>query len=361
MIKIFALLSIFSVSSAWSVAWEGHSSPLILDEKMLLNFDDSITSGSLKDQRLGWPAHHWSNFRGGIAYRWSAANPQNYTYRLNTLSDLKQMESHLINELSPAEKFDIFNSDYNYSLVKSEFKRTSPYESTWHGICHGYAPAAINHPEPATVTVTNAEGVEIKFYSSDVSALMSLFYANSAKSRVRFVGRRCRYNEGQIRWWAKKACEGLNAGTFHVALVNKLGIQGEGFVVDLERYSEVWNHVPTSFNSYYRNLSGPGENSAPGTVSRVQVETVVSYGADIVPKFDPVLNTENADYIYQTYEYYLDLDEDGMIIGGDWISETRPDFIWTQDAASFTGRWSSLNKIFRPHEIKAVEAPENEQ
>lgn len=323
---------------------------------MQVVFDEKITSGALKDQRLGWPANHWPNYLGGVAYRWSAANPQNFTYKFNSLEDLRQMEPHLINELSAAEKFDILSGNYDYPLVRSEFKRVSPYESQWHGICHGYAPAALHYPEPATVALTNPDGIEVTFYSSDVSGLLSLFYAEYANSRVRFVGKRCRYNEGNVRWWGKKACEGLNAGTFHVALVSKLGIQGEGFVVDLERYSEVWNHIPVSFEAYYRNLSEPAETSAPGTVGRVQVETIVSYGADITQKFNPVLNTENAEYIYQTYEYYLDLDKDGNIIGGDWIGETRPDFIWTQEAAPFKGRWSLLNKIFQPHVIIESEA-----
>jgi hypothetical protein len=28
------------------------------------------------------------------------------------------------------------------------------------------------------------------------------------------------------------------------------------------------------------------------------------------------------------YEYYLEIDAAGKIIGGSWISETRPDFLW---------------------------------
>ena len=36
----------------------------------------------------------------------------------------------------------------------------------------------------------------------------------------------------------------------------------------------------------------------------------------------------------RVYDYKLELNSKGEIIGGDWISEGRPDFIWLQKAPS---------------------------
>jgi hypothetical protein len=106
--------------------------------------------------------------------------------------------------------------------------------------------------------------------------------------------------------------------------------------------------VAVSYKTTYKNESGPVKTSALGTIKRIEVETIVTYAAAIAPKFDPVLNTDHAEYAQKTYEYYLDVNKDGLVIGGDWISDTRPDFVWTQKKATFTKNWASLNLIYIP-------------
>lgn len=346
--KILFLVSLtfFSVNS-FAGAWDGHSSPKILNKDFTLKFDETLTEGKIKDPRIAWPGSHWSNWLGGVAHRWSSGNPQNFTYKLNTLEDLQRLEPHQLDELSPVEKFDIFRGDYSYSTTRTELARVSPRESKWHGICHGYAPAAIHHPEPQTVTLRNQDGLDIKFYSSDVSGLLSIYYAEFAKTPVQFVGRRCKSSRG-IRVWNRGSCETLNAGSLHVALNNTLGLRGESLIVDIEPGFEVWNFVATAFSSRFLTSDEPKKTSAYGTVRRVLVETTVTFASDIAPKFDPVLFTENAYYINRLYEYYLELDENDNIIGGEWVSKNGPDFMWLQDKAEFKGKWEILNEIYRP-------------
>lgn len=346
---IYALITFYPLFSQ-AAAWDSQSNPKILNKEFSLKFDENLTEGKLSDPRIGWPGNHWSNWLGGIAHRWSAANPQNFTYKLNTLEDLRALEPHLLAELSPAEKFDIFRGDYNYSTTKTELSRVNPRESKWHGICHGYAPAAIHHPEPQTVRLTNADGIELVFYSSDVSGLLSLYYAEFAKTPVQFVGRRCRSSNG-MRFWNRGTCETLNAGSLHVALNNTLGKRGSSLIVDIEPSYEVWNFVATAFNSRFLSYEEPTKSSAPGTVKRVLVETTVTYAADIAPKFNPVLFTEDAYYVHRLYEYYLELDKDENIIGGEWISKNGPDFMWLQDKAEFKGKWQTLEMIYRPIDV----------
>ena len=38
------------------------------------------------------------------------------------------------------------------------------------------------------------------------------------------------------------ACEGVNAGALHILLANMVGIRKEGFIADVTRDREVWNH-----------------------------------------------------------------------------------------------------------------------
>lgn len=344
------ILSLIFVSSfAFSASWNHANSPFNIGSPLKIQFEELPLEGRLKDHRLGWPGNHWANYVGGIAHRWSAANPQNFTYKLLSLSDLKKLEPHEIRELSPAEKFDIFNGNYKYPTVKKVLSRVSPYESEWHGICHGYAPAALNHPEPASVTLVNPDGIPVHFYSSDVAALMSFYYAKVISTPVSLVGSRCNYSaDARIRKRYESTCDDINPGSFHLILANKLGVDGVGFIADIDRYAEVWNHIAVDYQTYYRGESAPVVTSAPGTFKRMQVETIVTYAAAIAPKFEPVLNTEAAEYAQNTYEYYLDLDESGQVIGGDWISDARPDFVWTQKKASFTKDWALLNEVYRP-------------
>jgi hypothetical protein len=64
-------------------------------------------------------------------------NQDNWKYHLNTKEELKQLSQQQLMELSPAEKLDILAGRYDYPTVKSERRRTSPYDEFWEGLCHG--------------------------------------------------------------------------------------------------------------------------------------------------------------------------------------------------------------------------------
>ena len=345
---LVSALVLFS-QAAFSQAWDASNSPYKLNKSFVANYEKLPAEGGVIDQRTAWPGSHWANYIGGIAHRWSAGTPENFTYKRLTLNELRTKEEHELNQLSPAEKYDIFKGDYSYSTVKRVFSQVSPRESEWHGICHGYAPAAVHHPEPQTVTLTNKDGITLKFYSSDVAGLMSYFYAKVANTRATLVGKRC-YADPQNannRSNAEK-CGDINAGSFHIILANMLGLEKKSFIVDIDRYREVWNHPAVSYTTRVYGEAGPVASSTRNTVKRIHMEAIVKYASAIAPKFDPVIGTENAEYLDYTYEYYLDLNAKGEIIGGEWISEHRPDFVWNQPKSAFTGSWSTLNTIYAP-------------
>jgi hypothetical protein len=341
------LLLVFPVI-AQAEGWNKENDPFRFQKKLITNFNTLPNEGRLYHPGLAWPGSHWPNFLGGIAHRWSAGTPENFVYKRNGLKALKQLSPYQLNELSPAEKFDIYNLRYDYPMVERVHSELSPYENEWHGICHGFAPASMNHPEPQTIKVTNADGITLNFYSSDIAALMSYFYAKDARTAVRFVGSRCNSESRRVRRRHRESCEDVNAGAFHLIVANVMGLQRKSFIADIERYNEVWNHVAVSYRSVIHQTTSPDKYSAPGSVKKLQVETMVKYAGATAPKFDPIIGTENAYYAENTYEYYLDLNLKDEIIGGSWIGERRPDFLWTQDKASFSGEWESLNSIYQP-------------
>ena len=148
--------------------------------------------------------------------------------------------------------------------------------------------------------------------------------------------------------WNRGSCEPLNAGSFHIGLTNTLGLKGESLIFDIEPGLEVWNFVATAFSSRFLSSEAPQRNSSTRATRRVLVETTVTYAADITPKFNPVLFTEDAYYINRLYEYYLELDDEDQIVGGEWVSKNGPDFMWLQDKAEFRGKWEILNEIYQP-------------
>ena len=63
----------------------------------------------------------------------------------------------------------------------------------------------------------------------------------------------------------------------------------------------------------------------------------------MLPSNDPVLGTEKQKYRTAEYKYVLELNSRDMIIGGEWISEDRPDVIWTRDL-KLPGKFMGDNK-----------------
>ena len=125
-----------------------------------------------------WSGNYWPNNLGGIAHRWGVnARRPSFNYRMFSLSELLRMKPESIRLLSPAEKYDIWMNRLDYPTVKSEWRRCTPRDPRWYGLCHGWAPAAMLFRQPNPVTLTAANNVTIPFGSADVKAMLSYFLA----------------------------------------------------------------------------------------------------------------------------------------------------------------------------------------
>ena len=354
----------------------------IMGSKMVTRLSEIPNNGRLNDIRLGWSETYWPSNRGGIAYRWNSPDPQPFKYKLNTLRELKSMSETELSYLSPAELYDISQSDYNYTLTKKVLSKITARDLWWEGICHGWAEAAANYPEPAKVSLTNKDGVKVTFGSSDVKALLAMHDAYNSLGYYSRVGERCDVRgkapgeedarDGQLPIPTEEEsnlpkCRDVNAGAFHLVLTNMIGIHSRSFVADIDRYNDVWNQPIVSYStSIVGEETVSPEDRMSGVERRVKVSTKMTYGEELqfespervargeinfVSK-EPVTGTPHQAFRFKIYDYILEIDGSGNVIGGEWISASRPDFLWgkKRDERFLNSPipLAGLNAIYRP-------------
>jgi hypothetical protein len=308
-----------------------------------------------------WADTYWPSNRGGIAYRWQTGD-EGHSFQPVTPSGAASMSLADLAKLSPAEKFDIFVGDENMSLFRNEQDRTSPSDGAWFGICHGWAPASIAFKEPHAIIVKSAAGIDVPFGSSDIKALISLHSADYGQSQTKFLASRCNIDISRDPSAADRPeCKDTNAGAFHLVLTNLIGRKKEGFVADVTRDLEVWNQPVSGYTSQIiRETNGASRGAAPTTVKEVEVQTTMTYGREISAQWESAGTSLSS----KRYKYRLEIDANGNIVGGEWLTEDRPDFLWQESVPAFvpaSGRsrrtidWRYLEVLYKA----AIEATED--
>ena len=378
-----AVLSVVALIAATPVMarnWDGNNNPSKLTnltgKRVVTQFSALPLSAELSNPHYIWSDTFWAANKGGIAYRWNAEpNPQLFRYRMMTKEQVKAAPLSELEKLSPAEKYDIFMGNYDYPLTRKVLSQNSPRDLWWEGICHGWSQAAVMHIEPARNDIRSADGVVVPFGSSDVKGLLDLYYAKVHQTNRRFqIGQRCKAigkvpgeGDSRDRVTAEPSerernsanCSDINAGAFHVALANMIGVNDMGLVVEIDRYNDVWNQPVGKYESEVVSTS----RTRTGSVVRMKMK--MTYGEELnllTPEerddeggfmsMDPVTGTPNNTTRTRTYEYTLELDQNGNVTGGEWISNTRPDFIWSKAGTTrFVNDGyglSGLNQIYVP-------------
>jgi hypothetical protein len=387
---IVPLLVLASMASAHADSWnkDNHPNKLakVTGKAIVTDFSKLPMRAKLSNIHLGWSDTYWPSMKGGIAYRWnSEPNPENFKYKFFSKEEVSKLSTAELEGLSPAEKLDIYNGNYNYPVTKKILSMYTPKDAWWEGICHGWSPAAINHAEPKRVDLKNKDGVVVPFGSTDVKGLLSFYYAEVHKTNVYTrIGDRCKakgkvpgeaWPEDRIqtppsaREANSEKCIGVNPGAFHLTLANIIGLQDRGFVADVDRYADVWNQPIVGFNSeILETITPSAAQMSKGIAKLLKVKTSMTYGEEAVlldpesaedaeeagtVSMDPVTGTDAQNYLSREYIYLLELDVAGKIVGGSWLSEGRPDFLWMKGAATKFGsgkgfNMSALNEIYSP-------------
>ena len=324
--------------------------------------DQGLTKGKTKLEP--WASSYWPIHQGLLANRYSDASfpkskvfIENYNYFASRPPE-SMLAAGQMNQLSPAEKYDLLVGDSNWTLTKSMWQKglgdvaTDGAVATWTGICHGWSGAVhmgIQQPQNAVAATDVTGRYSIVFYPSDIEAYLSFLWADSSPPSIQ-AGQRCKeavvakdpYNRP-----LDPACLDSNAMTWHLAITNRVGVYGNSFVMDADAAAQVWNYPISSYDySYFNPRTFESTHNLKQAIVPIQYVLTDKFTPYRSPKakylvgivmdvFHPALiaprtgspkgNTMHS----ESYAYDLELDANYNIVGGEWYSHDRPDFLWT--------------------------------
>lgn len=399
---IFSLTTAFFAPILNARGLEFYSEPLPEDNFAI--FLDSLVSMNnihqLDDQGLAqghssfepWAGSYWPIHQGLLANRYADHESPSKQFIENYMSFQRRPANMLIasgniNQLSPAEKYDLLVGDRNWSLTNFMWQKgltgyqTDGFVATWTGICHGWSAATsmgIKQSEKS-VTVKDVTGnYQITFFPQDIKGLQSYLWGNSAPVAIQ-AGNRCRQSyvgRDPFLRPLDPSCLDSNPMTWHLAATNRIGIYQNSFVMDSSSGTEVWNYPVMSYDySYFNPRTFESSHSLNASIEPIEMLKADKYSATRSPKakyivgvamdvFHPALvvprvgvSTGNV-LQYNVFIYDLELDENFTIIGGEWYSKDRPDFLWsfpkgslasTREDSEITAGWDISTNL--PSEI----------
>lgn len=325
--------------------WAGFSSPEIMGSGFTHQYFNLPAEGSTNySGPYFWSGDYWPSKLGGINYRWNSPRPMGFRTYNFPRHEVLRLGSRDMHSLAPSEKFDILMGRYSYPLKAEVAKSVKPDAQDWEGICHGWVLASLHHAEPTPKTLVNRDGVKVYFGSSDIKALLTYYYAWYGEENTPTVGKRCSFGN----WTGGRAnCDqDLNAGAFHIILANKLGLQGKGLIMDVERMDEVWNQPVIAYRSQFLGEFRAGAGAARSAVREIRLSTQIWYVNETKNSWYPVHGTELQKLDTRIFQYRVELNNRDEIVGGTWESEERPDFIWHKEKVrSFGGLFSGLTQL----------------
>lgn len=338
---------------------------------------------------IPWPGNYWPTWEDSINDRWNGPNSQSPAKKYELAFGGSGVEDavsrhHGIDSLQRAKTCSAQDEcKSGEACAKRNGATSGRCVPTWFGMCHGWAAASVLFPEPKRSVLKNGVTFEIQ----DIKALLSLAHHSTAS---RFLSLRCNADEaeGAITYdeygRPAPACRDTNAGTFHLVLTNVVGIHKDSFIEDGTFDDQVWNRpirgytivsqTPVAKEEALRLLDvpvpggstpdggAPDAGSAPAPVyifnrnaaSFLYVKVDVAYVTGASASSNANLASRIDDFTQTVgYEYVLELDARGTIIGGEWVGSSKrnhPDFLWLPveaSAQSQAGGKISYNEVHR--------------
>lgn len=302
---------------------------------------------SVNESSLPWSSSYFPTWYGGVAGRWQDNLVLLSLRSLRGQSMIEEEEARTLlgtnpastRGLAPTEKYDLAVGDYQFHSTAFEARErghntpsifgTTPF---WAGYCNGVAESAVRHREPfREVDVINPDGQRVRFHPNDVKALLALAYIRSGHG-VWVLGYRCNYLKTST-----EACKDVNAGTFVIALLNRIGLARESFVIDKEPLLPVINvGVSDARVDITRPPYDPPKGTRAAKLVDVRMEigassTQLGYGdANVADETPGVFKKVGLRRERLTYSATLALDARGDIIGGAWSAPEMhgPDMVW---------------------------------
>ncbi len=324
--------------------WSAADSPELFSSGLERRFDVLPTSGEAA--QVPWPGSYWPVSHDTINARWAGASSDSAAKKYERAFGLSGVEDAVSRDhgIDGATGQRACSRDADCDSGRGEVcgKRAGRTSGrcipSWWGICHAWSPAAILLPEPRGAVTKNG----VRFEVQDLKALASLVHD---RTRTRFAALRCDADAADFATdhYGRPldgACRDTNAGTFHVLLANYLGRMRQSFVEDRTIDSEVWNQPLRSYRVVSkRELTAAEVAQYPFNAAAkrlVSVVTDVRYITETAPNVGFVGSGVDAYTATDRYQYVLELDAAGKIIGGEWTGASvtaHPDFLWLPIAA----------------------------
>jgi len=383
--KIIILLMVtsFSLMAEQRGNWKPFESPfLIIAQKFEQNFNKLPYSGRLS--KRPWSDTYWATWQGGLSVRWSGKE-RDFGYKLLTKDDLAKIDLAI---LSPAEKWDLFMGDSNWTLTKEERQRTEILKTVkgspeykrgfeipkWYGLCHAWAPATLLYDSPGPITLENSNGIKVPFYASDIKALLTYnLHIQGENTKTYFMGSRCNVTlpkylkaltlgmlteKEYVARVKNENCNDMDAGATHLAMANLIGLKNTGFVMDMTRGAEVWNQAVYSYSSKILGTTVPKKKRNEVIDPILGVSKILTLKTDVVYITEISPNKEGKNFPKNSlrdviYNYEVHLNASGEIVGGKWLDANRPDFFWRSEDPGFSPVLSQLENVYRSSALNA--------
>ena len=291
-------------------------------------------------------------------FRYSQPQEHDSMFKSNFTNYVKYVDDNY----SPSEKYDLLLGDYEFTLtnyLKNEgFSHSYGGDiPTWYGLCHGWAIASVNFRRPFTsVTLTNPDGITIRFLPDDIKGLAVLFWGN-AKYTTKFMGARCEFYWPDPGWFSSGSCRSLNPAAFMITLGNQCGLMGKNLIYDPDADPEIWNFPLKSYEfKYYNPINDEFFNDAAS--AKVNMSSLLSSNNEFLSSLASNFNATSAvgvfmrvtktqvtditklhhndttaddDEVTDEFDAVVTLDASDNLIGGEWKFKTHPNFIWWYD------------------------------
>ncbi|OWZ13739.1 Transglutaminase elicitor [Phytophthora megakarya] len=298
-----------------------------------------------------WPGPYWPTYQDGINVQWNQGEPspaEKYAtaFGLDVTDFMdKVSKDNGVDSMSKRQKCSSDQDCSNLtdgSLCGIRAGKSSGYcIPGWFGICHAWTPASILEAEPNCPVTHNG----VTFQPMDLKGLVSDIYDGASVSTV-FTG--TRFNGGsdstdEYGRHTSDAYRDLNPAFFHIAVTNMLGLLNATFVADVEAGSQVWNQPVRGFKVYEQTEMSLEEaaqtfyglESYPFNAAAKSIVYMKSRLSWVVETYNDGGLVQNGQVDQFTtgayYTYLLEMDDNGNIIGGEWVYESdnaHPDFIW---------------------------------
>lgn len=356
-------------------AWNWENDPNRFHVELIYKVAELPQSGSA--QRMPWSETWWPMREDGFNHRWQGSDKlsplEKYDRAFNGwelpegFMDLRPFsypgadyDEEYYEKLGPAAKWESRNGG-NYMARNGidddgdgKIDESDDWDGlgSWWGKCHMWSAVSILAPEPKHAVEYNG----VRFEYSDLTALAMIGYYN--RSRAYMLGGRCNSKEVEFDEHGRpkeEECRDTNAGAFHVTVTNMLGRHRRAFVMDKAWGMEVWNHPVTDYRIDHLeevsldkalellNITDSTEYPYnPDARIFYEVRLTLGYATDgVSPSTTPHGNVR-----YSTsYHYLLECDEEGNIIGGEWLDRDHPDFFWLPVMTNWTMRGNPYVKF----------------